>query len=281
MKKDVLPIIFALFLISIISAETCNLEVSFLNQDPYPAIPGEYVDVVFQIEGIANPECGTVIFELLENYPIRFDPDTKSTITIESGTYKKDFSSFLIAPYKVRIDKNAMDGDTPIEVRFKSDLDWGYQTKEFNLNVEDPIADFEIYIQGYDYTTKEITFEILNIAKSDILSLTVEIPKQENLEIIGPKTNIVGDLDSNEYTTADFKATPKEGEIKLNLLYTDSTGQRRNIEKTVLFESDYFQPESKNVPVITIIIWLIIIALVVWFFYKRYKKKKLMKEKRK
>ena len=96
MKKEVLPIIFALFLISIISAETCNLEVSLLNQDPYPAIPGEYVEVVFQIEGIANAECGTVYFELLENYPIQFDPNTNGRVTIESGTYKKDFSSFLI-----------------------------------------------------------------------------------------------------------------------------------------------------------------------------------------
>ena len=53
------------------------------------------------------------------------------------------------------------------------------------------------------------------------------------------------------------------------------------ILSTVLFESDYFQPESKDVPVVTILIWLIVIALIVWFFYRRNKKKKLLQQKKK
>ena len=264
MKKEVFSLIFTLFLVSFIAAEGCDLEITLLNQDPYPAIPGEYVEIVFQVEGVSNPECETIYFELLGNYPLEFDPNTQGLITIESGGYNKDFSSFLIAPYKVRIDENALDGDTPIEVQFKHSNNDGYETKEFNLNVEDSRADFEIYVQEYDHSTKEITFEILNIAKSDILSLTVDIPKQENIQIIGSKTNIVGDLDSNEYTTANFIAVPKEGQINLTLFYTDIIGTRRTIEKSIFFEEEYFQPEEKKTPITTIILSAIIILLILW-----------------
>jgi hypothetical protein len=278
MKKEIFGILLAIVFFSFVNA-TCNLDVSLLNQDPYPAIPGEYVDIVFQVDGVANSECNTIYFELLENYPLQFDPYTTNLITIESGTYQRKFQSFLIAPYKVRIDENALNGDTPIEIRFKHGGE-GYQIKEFNLNVEDSRADFEVYIQEYDHSTKEITFEILNIAESDILSLTIEIPRQNNLEIIGSKTNIVGDLDANEYTTANFKAIPKEGEIKINLMYTDQSGARRIIEKIIVFEEDYFQPEAKTTSTSKIIISILVILLIVWFFYRRYKKKKLMKAKR-
>ena len=53
----------------------------------------------------------------------------------------------------------------------------------------------------------EITIEVLNIEASDIEALTIEIPKQDNIEVKGPNKIVVGDLDSNEYTTAEFEAS--------------------------------------------------------------------------
>jgi len=275
MKKVILIFALTLFFISFISAEYCQLDVSLLNQDPYPAIPGEYVEIVFQIEGLANQECGTVYFELLEKYPIAFDPEVNPRIKIESGTYQSDYSSFKIAPYKARVDENALDGNTPIEVQYKYGTNIDYETQKFNLNVRDSRADFEIYITNYDPATKEITFEILNTAKSDIESLTLEIPKQDNIEIIGAKTNILGDLDSNEYTTADFKAIPKEGNITISISYTDSTNARRTIEKKVYYEPQYFKKQTSISSIITPIIWIIVIGGVIYFFYRRRKKKRM------
>ena len=72
MKKSLMiTIIFASLLFSItnlttISAEACSLDVKMVNQDPYPAIPGDYVKIVFQVEGISNSDCGEIEFELAE-----------------------------------------------------------------------------------------------------------------------------------------------------------------------------------------------------------------------
>jgi len=275
MAKGVMVLMLGIFLLTIASAAPCDLNVTLINQDPYPAVPGDYVKVVFQIDGVENPECGDVTFELVPQYPISLDPSQSTTVTIKSGTFTRDHSSFLMAPYKVRVDPEALDGDNVIEVRYTDVNTQDFQSKQFNLNVENVKADFEIYVKDYDATTNTLTFEILNIAKDNVEALAINIPKQDSITVKGANTNIVGDLDSNEYSTADFEAIPKEGQIKLILSYTDQINERRTLEKSVYFDPSYFQNragETKSTPWFTYSIILLIIVFVVWWFFFRKKK---------
>ncbi len=283
MKKGMLlTVFFGIFLFSLVgvSAEACKLIPTLINQDPYPAIPGDYVKVVFQVDGVANPECGIIEFALKEQYPLIFDPTLDSTVTVNAGTYTKDFGSFLIAPYKVRIDENALDGANPIEVQFKYGNGLDYETKQFNLEVEDTRADFEIHIKDYSSVTKILTLEVLNIGKSDIKALTLEIPKQSSIDVKNSNINIVGDLDSQEYTTADFEATPTKGEINVKITYTDSINTRRTVEKTVSFDPAYFEgrvQDQKKGGIGSYIIPIIIVLIIAFIVYTRIKKKKAKK----
>ena len=282
MKRGVMLvlILLSLFLVPLISATACDLSVSMINQDPYPAIPGDYVKVVFQIDGIENPECGVVSFEVKENYPFSLDPDVTNKVTVNAGTYSRSYSSFYLATYKLRVDDDALDGNNPIEVLYQKNS--GPELlKEFDIYVEDTKADFEVHVKDYDYTTRELTLEILNTKDVDIQALTIEIPKQENVQIKGANIKVIGDLDSNEYTTADFEAIPKDGEINITLIYTDSINVRREINKTVVFDSEYFtnrNGSSKSFPWFGTILVLAIIGWLGWRYIKksRAKKKRLM-----
>jgi len=60
----------------------------------------------------------------------------------------------------------------------------------------------------------------------------LEIPKQTNIIVKGPNRVVVGDLDSNEYTTADFEATMRDGDLTIELTYSDTINVRRTISKT-------------------------------------------------
>lgn len=268
-----LAILFNLVLV----AAACNLDATFVNQDPYPAVPGDYVKLVFQVTGIDSQECGIVSFELLENYPISFDPGETRKIQINSGTYQRDYSSYLMAPYRVRVDEDALNGENQVEVRFGTEsLDSSKELKVFYFEVKDVKADFEINIDKYSSATKELTLEILNIAENDIEALTLEISKQDNIQIYGANRVVVGDLDSNEFTTADFNADLKDGPINIKVIYTDQTGARRELTKTLTFDSSYFVSygESQSPSTIYYVIGLIIVAIVVWWFWKKRKKKK-------
>src|SRR6056297_446729 len=62
-------LVFTTLPVSSQQSTACNLNVSLINQDPYPVLPGNYVEVVFQVSGVDNTDCKGAKFELLEDYP--------------------------------------------------------------------------------------------------------------------------------------------------------------------------------------------------------------------
>ena len=278
-NKIVLSILIVVLFanISFLSA-FCDLDAVMINQDPYPAVPGDYVRLIFQVTGVENPDCGYVSFELLPEYPISFDPNTSSKVVVKSGTFVKNFTSSLIVPYKVRVDSNALDGDNPLEVKFSSGLIEAdvFKLKQFNLYAEDVKVDFEIHIKNYDITTNTITFEVLNIGSSDIEALTVEVPNQKNIVIKGANKNIVGGLDSNDFTTAEFEAIPTKGDINLILHYTDIIDERRTANEVVSFDPTFFEERKKDEKKrssLTYVIIFLVVVFIIYFIYTRSKRK--------
>jgi hypothetical protein len=281
MKKGfIIYLLVFLVLINFIQASdenTCNLNIELLNQDPYPATPGEYVKLVFQVDGLESPGCAKrIYFTLLEQYPIEFDAFSDPTHVIKGDTYINKFDSFYLATYKVRVSKDALDGSIPLEIIYKFEGSDSIVAKDFDLEIKDISADFEIFV--YDYLNNRLSFEILNTGKADVNSLIFEIPSQEGIKIIGSNKQIVGDLDSNEYTSTDFNVQSMNlEELKVIIHYTDKIGVRRTLEKTVSYNSSYFEGRDENKRSIPWV-WIIIIAIIAWYCYRRYKKNKKVKK---
>ncbi len=275
MKRDVILVILLLFTMSLTLAETaCDLDIKLLNQDPYPAVPGDYVKLVFQVDGLDSPNCNDMTFELLSDYPIEFNPGEDGFRTFKKVDYIKDYETSLLIPYEIRIDEDALDGVNPIEVRVQSKNDAPI-TKTFNIKIKDVRADFEIYVKDYNYNMNEMTIEVLNIGDSDIEALTMEIPKQDSIEVKGSNRVVVGDLDSNEYTSADFETILSTGKFKVNLIYSDAINTRRRVEKTVVFDSSYFTNRKANEKTTSMQTYLLLVAvllLLIYWIFKKIKK---------
>lgn len=283
MKKVALFLIVLFSLISLAGAElppSCSPTVTLLSQDPYPAIPGDYTKLVFQVEGVENPICGTLEFDLVEDYPFSLDPGTPNKVTTLAGGFNRDYDSLWLIPYKVRIDEAALDGDTKIEAIFKT-----ADTQEilsFNVNVEDSRTKFEVSIKDYILSTNTLTFEILNTGENDVEAVTIELETQKNAKVKGSKRNIIGSLDSNEDTTFSFEATPNEGPIKMKIYYTDGINERHLIEKEVTFEPEYFSDRARDKKSTSLWIYVAAIAAIIFLFFwttKKIKHKKLAKKK--
>jgi len=254
----------------------CDLGVKIINQDPFPAVPGEDLKVVFQATGVDDPACGQITFELIEDFPFSLELGEQGIRSISSGTYSTfEFGSFWIVPFKLIADESALDGENTLRVSLTSSI-WGGEIFEFNITIEDLIVDFEVSIKDYDFSTNTLTFEILNIGESDVEALTIEVPRQENIEIKGSKRNIVGGLDSTEDTTFSFEAIPKDGEIKLTILYTDESSVRRMLEKTVVYDSSYFEGRIRDQTSTPFWVWILIIIVIgiIYFYWRKKKKKK-------
>jgi hypothetical protein len=268
-------------------AATCNLKASVIFQEPYPAMPGKSVDVVFQLTGVDNPECGDIYFKVIEKYPFTIEGDEDGERTLTSGVYLDDFSRYWNLPYRINVDSNALDGNAMLEVGYL--ISGGGQNlslkKKFNITIDDVRTDFEISVKDFDKNTNTLTFEILNIGEHDADALTIIAQNQESVEFKGSSRNIVGDLDANEDTTFSFEAIPNDGEIVLDVLYTDEISERRELQKTVLYESSYFSDrkrdeEVKRATSFYVAIGLAVLMLLIWFREKWKKKKEKHKRMR-
>ena len=66
--------------------DSCNLDATLINQDPYPAISGSYVEVLFQINGVGGNCENGAFARLMQEYPFSLDAGDY-TRSIKSNTY--------------------------------------------------------------------------------------------------------------------------------------------------------------------------------------------------
>ncbi len=241
MKKGVLISVFLIvFLAGFVSA-TCDLTVTLLNQDPYPAMPDDYVKVVFQINGTQNTECEKVFLDVVPEYPFSLD-SKDSKIMVTGGNFINNYASFILVAYKLRVDKNAVDGDNKLKVKYGMEgKTSATYTKDFDINIKDARTDFEVSVQDYDAAKNMLTLGIINVGKYDAESLALEISAQDNIKLKGASSSIIGSLNANDDTTASIEAVPKVGEITLKLSYNDQNNVRRPVEKKVYFTSNFLE----------------------------------------
>lgn len=274
-------LIFVILILSGLARAACTLDLSLVNQDPYPVSPGDNVKVIFQVRGTTNSECGLVGLKIVENFPFRVDPISKPLQTIQSGTFVKDYSGNWVVPFTMRVDEDAREGTTKLEVELsQGENPFGAIIKSFDIEIKEVQTEFEIHVKDYSKSKQTITLEILNIGGSDADALSIEIPKQENIEILGNNKNIIGVLDANEYTTTTFQANAESGELTFIVKYNDATGTRRTGEEKTLFDAAPFtikeQRGKKNSGLTTTIILLFLaLILIYWYYRKQNRKKKL------
>ncbi|MCL5730151.1 MAG: hypothetical protein M1165_01115 [Candidatus Pacearchaeota archaeon] len=136
-------------------------------------------------------------------------------------------------------------------------------------------------MKNYDFTTRDLTLEVLNIGQNDVDSLTVTVPSgQKNVTIEGPNTYVIGSLSSNDFTTADFNVLPNKADINLTIDYNDITGVRRTTSDVVSFNPEMFRKPASS-PVGLYVLIALVVVIVAYVFYRRHKKnkkKKLLRE---
>lgn len=279
MKKILLIFLMMLFSISIVSAAT---HVQLMRYDPIPAQAGEYVDVWIKLQNKGDSTLEGAAIKFKPSYPFSLDPTEKEEIklgTLESG-------QFSVQKYKIRVDKGAVEGENIINFEYKECSSCIKQEISQIINVIEAHTDFEIVVQ--ELSKEGTSIAIANIGKNPANSITLKIPEQEDIEVKGISSTIIGNLHSGDYTIATYNLIPKKYENKLNveIHYTDSLGERHKIVKTIQFmpKSEFYEIYNKlhGIGETGINIWFwITIILIAYIVIKKIKNRRAKKKKRK
>jgi len=272
MKRILVLLLLAgvLFIAPVQGATTANnsimsgavsLKTVFVSQDPYPAEPNSYVNLLFKLENWGTVKAENVFFELVPEYPFSLDPGANTIIEIGTVNALQTDTNALLLRYKVKVDKDAVEGDNEIGVKYGFGDGSTFYVKTFNVTVSNPQTDFDVVMQGT--TSGSTTLAIANIGSNTAYSVIVTIPNQPSFTVQGVSSSIVGNLNAGDYTLASFQIASTtsafnqsaagrvafnrsafQGENSLNrsaplgnllvqISYTDTLGIRRTIQKEV------------------------------------------------
>jgi uncharacterized membrane protein len=207
-----------------------NFRVTSLRQEPFPANPGEYVDLYFKITNIGG-DVENPMFEIIPKYPLSVYPENDG---------QKEFSVLsageqINLKYRLKIDQNALAGNYEVEFRAKILGNEVYYPYFFNVDVEDVTTTFDVALQ--EITKDGASIAISNTGSNPANSITVILDDQKDFNLFGSSSYIIGNLNNGDYTVVNALVAPKEGKnepkLQVQIDYTDITGNRRTVYKEI------------------------------------------------
>jgi hypothetical protein len=218
--------------------------VNMINQQPDPVEPGDYVELRFKIENEGPDTFEGATFEIIPEYPFSLDPNEEATRYIGDLKGRAVNENAIVIKYKVRVAEDAVEGDTPIKLRYLSsaeewreEIRWS-ETDEFLVKVETP--DSVLNVESITTVPEnikpgqpaQVIINLENLADSVLRSITAK------LNIDGTDFSVIGS--SNEKTlksldgsaseeiefgiVANYDIESKVHKINLELAYEDANG---------------------------------------------------------
>lgn len=111
---------FLLFCALAMVSFAADVEVTFLNQEPDPAEPGEYVELRYNIENKRSDDLKDIKVELEQNYPFSFDSkeDRIKIISVLSPEFQG--KNAVAVKFRARVDSNAVEGEYKMRLMVSS-----------------------------------------------------------------------------------------------------------------------------------------------------------------
>lgn len=185
-----------------------SLDVSFISQDPDPVEPGKYVTLRFKVENLGSEKTGDLYFRLKTDYPFSFDRADADVIHVGSLLPRTTGSNAAIIKYVVRVDKNAVEGTSYVDIVqfYNDDESTAITTEDFAISVRS--FDSILVIEDIDISPEDVppgsiatlTIKVKNIADSYLDDIKITADYLET-------TKLAASVDRHEIPLTPFKDT--------------------------------------------------------------------------
>lgn len=256
-----------------VDVETDNIKQTFIE-------PGHSAIVKFKVQNYGESVMNDVIINLeLTASTVPFAPSGMTTEqkvkSIAAGSEKEVAFTLIALP-------NAASGVYKIPINIK------YYNEQGNLYNETSIVGLvigsapkiSVELESTDLNTNakagKAVLKVINYGNIDLKFVRIAIEKGEGYEIISTDKAYIGDVDSDDYDTAEFrvKMLNDEADLKVSLDYKDANNNAYTEEQAVHIK--LYSPSELGIKASRSWIWfmLIVIAAGSYIAYRRFKRRK-------
>ncbi len=264
------------------------------------------VEKIVTTPDIIAPGSKTKLGISLKNYATSMLKDVKVTLEVgESGDEGTPFSplgstnekvisvidaqSTLLLEFDLLADPDAKSKTykVPLKIQYSDVINKNYSKTNTIALVVGVEPDISVYIDTTSIyssgSTGDLSIKIVNKGLTDVKFLNVNLEKGQGYRALSPYEVYIGNIDSDDYETADFKINVEKTNEKkiilpLTIEYKDANNQdyakKMNLELPL-----YTSSEAKKLGFVEsgnkLWIFIVIAAVIIGFFaYRRWKKRK-------
>lgn len=200
--------------------------ITLSNSSPGSVAPGSSNEIVLKFR---NEGTG-VARNLYVDINTAMDHLTNAFSIVGSGTR---FSIGSLSPgdeteirFTLLVDSQAQTGVYNIPLKISG---MNYSSSDYIGMGVAGITDFEL---SYQESGSNFLLSVSNIGVNPARAVSVELPAQYSFKVFGSTTQVIGNLNSGDYTSANFQVSQIGGsDMVIRILYTDAGGVRRTLEK--------------------------------------------------
>ena len=229
------------------TSEWARINVTIVNQDPDPVEPGGYVTVRFKFENRGSANAEDVTAELMPEYPFSLDEGESAVQKIGSIHGRQIGDIGVIVKYRLRVDKDAVEGDNELELRYKTEDNSWIKLEPFKIDVQtyDAILSVDSVLSGKEMIkpgeASNLIVKFENIADSLVKEVRVRLDLGDVpfAPIGSTNEKTIKKLDAGEEAELNFKimaeadAESKVYKIPLFFDYQDELGNRYYKNSTI------------------------------------------------
>ncbi|MCH9029299.1 MAG: hypothetical protein IH819_06710 [Bacteroidetes bacterium] len=166
-----------------------------INQYPDPVNPGEYVEVRWKVVNNGTEDAKNVVFEIVPEYPFSLDPGVSATKDLINVWGLQKGKEGVILYYKLRVDKDAVEGDADLRLRYRiTDASGSFlvEPEEFTIRIQTIDAALGITSVTTEPKTivpgeeSKIIIELTNLADSIMEDITLKLDLSSDDTPIAP-----------------------------------------------------------------------------------------------
>ena len=211
-KKSLIVIICMVILVSSVYAakqstqsltDNPQIAVTIINQEPDPAEPGRNFDVRFKFDNNGSGVARDIEVELLPEYPFFLDPGREALRFIGTLQSRQRGDVGIIVKYKLRVDKEAVEGENELRIRYRLNGGNWIKPDEFIVNIR--THDAILSINSFSFNKKILE-------PGDTATLKVVIVNEADSSL----KNIIANLDTGDVPLIPFGTTNEVNVYKID-----------------------------------------------------------------
>lgn len=243
MKKIVLIMFLVALIVPFVMADSdyAKTKATFLNQDPDPAEPGQYVELRWKVEKLGNNLIEDLQYKLELEYPFSLDKGDDGLRDLGDWKGNSDEDEFYTLYYKVKVADDALEDTYKIKLKSTHGLSSPWQSEDFDIRVGN--KEKAKFVVGSittsplkltpDLDQAELNINLENIGDGDAenAKFELELPKGFEASYSYSDRDVLGTVEAGKSKTATFyvdvddKVKGGDYQAKAKILYKDKNDE--------------------------------------------------------